>query len=82
MSDTERKIVQYMRMYGSITDEDARNMRYSNRLGARIYDIRQKGIDIIALFEKNTHNSGQHARYSLAQSEANNKLLKEYGYIE
>lgn len=43
----KEKILDYIRTYGCITDNDARRMRI-NRLAARIKDLRDDGYDIVS----------------------------------
>ena len=69
-SDTHiRKILEYLIKHGSITPAEAVDNFNCWRLGARISDLRRKGVKIITLRVENIHNNGTHARYVLDKQE-------------
>lgn len=63
-------ILRYMEEEGSITPVDALREFGCFRLGARIYDLRKRGVDIIKTPETRENRYGKrvcYARYSVAQ---------------
>ena len=59
-----------MQEYGSITPAEAYNKLGCYRLGARIYDLKQRGIVIAKVMEKKKNADGKwerYARYSLVK---------------
>ena len=58
-----QQIFEHLMKYGSITPLDALNRYGCMRLGARIYDLRKLGYDIVSVQE---HKGGKaYARYFL-----------------
>jgi len=43
----EQKIIKYMKAHGGITPLEAMEHLHIMRLGARIFDLREKGINIV-----------------------------------
>lgn len=74
-------IVHHMRTHGSITKKDASQYDIYD-LPGRIRDLKDKGIEVITLTEKNVKTHGWHSRYLLAHTELNKRVLKELGYIK
>lgn len=69
MKQTEL-IERYMRDFGSITQMDAFRDLGVYRLSARIHDLREKGIGVLATTEKARNRYGEvvyYKRYSLAK---------------
>lgn len=67
MSDKER-ILKFMEKHGSITPWEAITEFGCTRLGARIWDLKRDGHNIIATMETSTDRFGdvtRYARYSL-----------------
>ena len=70
-------IVHYMRQHGSLTSLEAAHKLNITKLTTRISEMRRhKGIAFVEVSE------GDYNRYSLAQTETNNQILKELGYIK
>ena len=68
----EDMILRYMQDTGSITPVDAMREFGCMRLGARIFDLRRRGIEIDTALERGTNRYGgntQYARYSLKRTE-------------
>jgi len=67
----KQRILNHLTKHGTITDNDARDLYGTNRLGARIWDLRNKdGIDIVTNMESCKNRFGRkvtYARYSLVQ---------------
>ena len=64
------RILNHLRTYESITDNDARDMYGINRCGARIWDLRQEGHDIKTVMESCKNRYGiktEYGRYFLNQ---------------
>lgn len=60
-------ILDYIDRHGSITDEEAARHFHCYRLGARIYDLRQIGIEIITDKVESKRKKGRYyARYRRA----------------
>lgn len=65
-------ILRYLREEGSITPIDALREFGCMRLGARIYDLKQRGFDIIRTMESKPNRYGKtvsYARYHLGAGE-------------
>lgn len=60
-------ILDYMSTYGSITQREAVKKFDCYRLSARIYDLRQKGYEIIEKRERNKRTKVQYSRYALSE---------------
>jgi hypothetical protein len=60
-------ILKHIEEFGSITDEEARNLKI-HRLASRIYDLRRQGHNIISepITGKNEYGSWRCARYKKA----------------
>lgn len=56
-------ILRYLKAGHTICDDEARTLFNCNRLGARIYELREKGHDIGSREEANIGKPGTHARY-------------------
>ena len=61
----KERILEYIREHGSITPVEALKHIGSFRLGARIYDIKQQGHDIINL---NKTGDERYAKYALRRN--------------
>ena len=60
------KVLWYLRTHKKgITSMKAFWLFRATRLGARIYELRQKGYVIHTIMEDNTFSDGRHARYVL-----------------
>lgn len=59
------RILEYMRAGNSITPLDALRLFGCMRLGARIYDLKQRGHVINTLIVKDDLSGSRYARYSL-----------------
>jgi hypothetical protein len=66
MTQCER-ILEYIEKNGSITDEEAKNMKI-HRLASRIYDLRRRGHNIVSenIYGKNEYGKWHCARYKKA----------------
>ena len=64
------KILKYMQEYGSITPVEAFRDLGVMRLGARIYDLEQKGVRIIHERETSKNRMGEKVSYSRYRLEA------------
>lgn len=67
MSDKERTL-NYLREHGSSSPLEALNAFGCMRLGARIFDLRRDGIDIVTVIENGKDMNGEpmsYARYIL-----------------
>lgn len=58
-------ILRYLKSGHTICDDEARTLFNCNRLGARIYELREAGHDIGTQEEANVGKPGTHARYFL-----------------
>lgn len=56
------KVLDWLRKWGSITPKEAIDNLRIYRLGARVYDLRKRGHDIL---NANPQGFGDHARYVL-----------------
>lgn len=68
LSPQEMRIMCYLKQHGSITDTEARENLGVNRLASRVHDLKNKGINIIGVFEKGLNRFGDevcYKRYSL-----------------
>lgn len=43
----EERVLEYMKKYNGITDKEARDYLGINRLGARIYDLKKAGYNVV-----------------------------------
>ena len=57
-------ILDYMERNGSITQAEAINQFGCYRLGARIFDLRAVGFDIVRRMEEGTNRFGSRIRYA------------------
>ena len=67
------KILAYFQGGGTLTDNEAREMFRCNRLGARIYDLKKRGYQIMDKWEVHRNSYGEYKRYKrywLAKEEA------------
>jgi cytochrome c-type biogenesis protein CcmH/NrfF len=67
MTQTEM-VLDYLKRNGSITQADAIREIGCYRLGARVYDLKQRGHDITRIMESTTNRYGatvSYARYAL-----------------
>lgn len=66
MTQCER-ILEYLEANGSITDEEARQIRI-HRLASRIHDLRRHGYNIVSetIYGKNEYGSWHCSRYKKA----------------
>lgn len=60
-----RKVLQHLLFFGSITKAEAVDGYNIWRLEARIFELREMGVDIRTLMVENIHNGGHHAKYVL-----------------
>ena len=72
MTQTE-KILEHMKVYGSITQVEAYNRYAIFRLGARIYDLRRAGYGIRSESVKGTNRFGETMHYSRYRLEGGNE---------
>lgn len=73
MSQNEM-ILDYLRQNGSITQAEAISQFGCYRLGARIYDLKQRGHKVIKTIEKGQNRFGlptRYARYALVKGARN-----------
>ena len=73
MSQNEM-ILDYLRQNGSITQAEAISQFGCYRLGARIYDLKQRGHKVIKTIEKGQNRFGlptRYARYTLMEGSRN-----------
>lgn len=64
------RILDYMRQFGSITQQDALNDIGVARLASRISDLRSRGVPIVSVSEAVTNRYGEKCwikRYSLQE---------------
>lgn len=64
-------VLHYMRQYGSITPMEALDAFSCTRLGARIWDLKQRGHQFIKSMETSVNKFGQkvhYARYRLREA--------------
>lgn len=62
------RVLAYMQAHGSITAAEAIERFGCYRLGARIYDLRQRGHKIVSIVERGKNRDGEpvhYARYSI-----------------
>ena len=60
-------ILKYLMEHRSITNAEAVEHLDCYRLGARISELREMGVNIITYREDNVNKSGQHGRYYLEE---------------
>ena len=60
----EEKILAYMERHGSITPLEAMNELGVMRLGARIFDLKESGIEIITETVTGKNRDGERVRYA------------------
>lgn len=65
MGKQNLKVLDWLRKWGSITPDEAYRQLKIYRLGARIFDLRERGNDIV-----NTEPMGKPARYVLRKEAA------------
>lgn len=63
MTQTE-SILRHLKTHGSITPLDALNKYGCMRLGARIYDLRKTGVQIVRMIETRKNKVGENKRYA------------------
>lgn len=64
------KILEYMKTHGSITQAEAVSAFHCYRLGARIFELKERGIPIKRSIETGNRSDGSHysfARYSIGK---------------
>ncbi len=57
-------ILDYMERIGGITQAEAARVIGCYRLGARIYDLRRRGVDIVKTMESDVNRFGATVRYA------------------
>lgn len=68
--DSQNKtVLKHLMEHGSITPREAVNLYDIWRLSARIYDLRDKGIEIETLQIENINTTGTHAKYILREGD-------------
>lgn len=68
METQNKKVLRYMKKHGSITAREAMLSMEIYRLGARIWDLRHEGYEIVSAFE--TSKTGRrYKRYMLKEVE-------------
>ncbi len=71
MDNTQlEQILEHLKQGKSITPIEALELYGCFRLSAIILKLRRQGCDIVTHHERNSNNSGTHARYELAQEVA------------
>lgn len=70
MSQNER-IIDYLNEHGSITQAEAMNALGCYRLGARIWDIKRRGVKIRRMMESGINRFGDRTVYARYYMEAN-----------
>lgn len=65
----KHKILKHMIEHGSITQLEAWNRYDCMRLGARICELRHKGVNIETITVENIRNNGHHAKYLIEKKE-------------
>lgn len=66
------QILEHLKNYGSITPKEALDRYGCMRLGARIYDLRQMGVEISKTMEEGVNRLGhptRYARYSMRRAD-------------
>lgn len=67
-------VLNHLEKYGSITPKQAEERYGIMRLGARIFELRKLGYQIVTVMEKNKNRFGvetQYARYHLKKGKSN-----------
>lgn len=62
------RVLQHMQIFGSITQEEASERYGITRLGARIYDLKKEGEQIVKSIETGKNRFGEpthYARYTM-----------------
>lgn len=59
----KEKIIDHLKKHGSITDLDAYRLYAIRRLGARIWDLKHEGFNIISQNTKDKNRFGQPTRF-------------------
>lgn len=66
MDKQNERVLQYLKTHKKgITSWDAIMKMHITRLGARIFDLKEKGYNIVTVLEPNKDNNANHARYVL-----------------
>ncbi len=68
MTQCER-VLQFIKDFGKITDNDAHNYLHINRLSGRIFDLRKQGYNIVMEWESNKNVYGEMTRYGVYRLE-------------
>ena len=59
-------VLRYLKTHkGGLTSWEAIRRHRITRLGARIFDLKERGYNIVSLREQNQNNNSTHARYVL-----------------
>lgn len=59
-----RRILDYMAMHGSITQLDAMRDLGIMRLGARVFDLKERGYNIVTVMVEDLNRFGEQTRYA------------------
>lgn len=63
MSHKQDRLMRYLTEYGSITSYEAIRELDDTRLSATIFDLKQKGVDIVDVWEESKNRWGETVRY-------------------
>lgn len=75
-SNKETRLMRYLSEFGSITSMDAISELGDARLAATVFELRQKGVNIISTSETNVNRWGEkvtYTRYILQEGNGNDK---------
>lgn len=59
------RVLAWLKQYGSISDTEARDELGIRRVGARIWDLKEKGYPIITKMEKGKNRFNETVRYGV-----------------
>ena len=59
------RVLEYLKKHGSISDTEARDELGIRRVGARIWDLKDKGYPIVTKMEKGKNRFNETVRYGV-----------------
>lgn len=76
MSHKQERLLRYLEEFGSITSYEAIRELGDTRLSATIFDLRQKGYNIIDTWEESKNRWGENVRYKKYILDTKNNINK------
>lgn len=59
------QVLRHLRTRGALTQREAMNLYGIMRLGARVYDLRERGYNIVKDMERSVNRYGRPVRYAV-----------------